>query len=1187
MLNEKIKYIEDIFNNLVEAVITADMDLVINGWNKAAEKMYGWKKKEVVGKVFSDVLKPEHLGESRDSVIDRFFKDKFYKGEAVCKRKDGSDVIVFSSVSMITDNEGNNIGVVAINRDITEQKKMQEELKRSEEKFRVAFHTSPDAVNINRLSDGKYIEINDGFTKMSGYKKSDVLGKTSLELGIWVNPRDRQNVVDRLMKEGKVYNYEAQFRMKDGSIKTGVMSAHIIELNGEKHILSITRDVTEQKKIEKELIESEQKFKDLTEKSLVGVYLFADGKFKYVNPKIAEIFGYKVEEMIDKLGPDDLTFPADREMVLQNISKRIKGDVNFLSYSFRGLKKDSTVIYLEVFGSRTTIGGKPAVVGTLLDITERKLIEDRLRKSEKRYRELFEFSPVALWEEDFTQLINYLNKLKEQGVDNFRDYFNNNPGEVKKCARLVNILDVNQAAVKLHEAKSKNEMLGDITNVITKDSYDALKKEIIDLANGKKKIQIESTIQTPSSGKRYVIVNVSISEEGDDNNRIYRGFVSSSDITEIKLAERSLRESEIRYRSIVENAAEGISITNEEGKLIEWNRKLEEITGITAVSVLGKYVWDILADIKAPKLKQRVNKSKLKAEILDFLKSGKSDYNHQLLERPYIRPDGTKLDVELRIFSVKTDKGYMLVNTTEDITVRKYAERALKESEERYRHLFEYSPISLWQDDYTDLYNYLNILKESGVTNIRKYLDENPDEVKRGIQMVKVIDVNKATLRLYDAESKEEVINNLNKIISRDTFRIFKEIMIGIFKGKDQIRIEGKMKSFKGETRYVTIDVYLENLFGSDRHNYYALVAVTNITQIKEAENEIRKNRDMLLKAQQIAKIGFFSWNINTNKITISDQIFDLLKLERKESLDFEELVNNFLFEDDFNFIVGELEAAKKGERDFDLIHRIKRSDGAERWVHVQAELLTENTGDQLTLFGTILDITDLKEVENRLRESRNRIRNLAKKLQSIREEERAYIAREIHDDLGQSLTALKMDLSWMLKKIDEYNKDKLSIKIAEMLSLIDASIQNVKRIIYELRPSILDDLGLCPAIEWQSKEFERRTGINCSIVTDPNPVNLNTDLATAVFRIFQETLTNIARHSKAKNVSGSVLFRDNKVCLKVVDDGIGITEEQLNNHYSFGILGMKERAQMWDGTVDIKGIKNKGTEVVVEIPVK
>ncbi|MGA9119930.1 MAG: PAS domain S-box protein [Bacteroidota bacterium] len=227
---------------------------------------------------------------------------------------------------------------------------------------------------------------------------------------------------------------------------------------------------------------------------------------------------------------------------------------------------------------------------------------------------------------------------------------------------------------------------------------------------------------------------------------------------------------------------------------------------------------------------------------------------------------------------------------------------------------------------------------------------------------------------------------------------------------------------------------------------------------------------------------------------------------------------------------------------------------------------------------------------EAELRASREELRNLSSYLQSAREAERTAVAREIHDELGQTLTALKMDTSWLSQEIDDRLNgmpEELKVKLSTMETLIDRTIQTVRRIATELRPVLLDSLGLAPALEWLADDFANRTGIACSLQVQPEDFDLDGDRSTALFRICQEALTNVARHANASAVTIGLTKSLSTIVLRVADNGKGIPEGQKVGKRSYGLLGMKERVILLHGSVDIEGKEGQGTTVTATLPVE
>jgi signal transduction histidine kinase len=230
------------------------------------------------------------------------------------------------------------------------------------------------------------------------------------------------------------------------------------------------------------------------------------------------------------------------------------------------------------------------------------------------------------------------------------------------------------------------------------------------------------------------------------------------------------------------------------------------------------------------------------------------------------------------------------------------------------------------------------------------------------------------------------------------------------------------------------------------------------------------------------------------------------------------------------------------------------------------------------------LDLEERGRIEAEFRRSTEQLRELSARLQSVREAERTRIARVIHDELGQTLTGLKMDIAWLQKHLDQPSAVLLA-KTQAMADLLDATIQIVRRLSTELRPGILDDLGLAATIEWQLQEFQMRSGIKAKLIDTPEEIGLDTEAATTVFRIFQEILTNVVRHAQATEVEVSLQETTTWLTLRVKDNGRGITLSQINSPKSIGLLGIKERARLQTGDVQFHGIPDQGTTVTVRVP--
>jgi two-component system, NarL family, sensor histidine kinase UhpB len=269
---------------------------------------------------------------------------------------------------------------------------------------------------------------------------------------------------------------------------------------------------------------------------------------------------------------------------------------------------------------------------------------------------------------------------------------------------------------------------------------------------------------------------------------------------------------------------------------------------------------------------------------------------------------------------------------------------------------------------------------------------------------------------------------------------------------------------------------------------------------------------------------------------------------------------------------------------------RLRRADGQYRWFLIRTVPLRDEQGTIVNWFGTSTDIEGYKQVEEKLRATGEQLRALSARLQSIREEEGIRIAREIHDELGGTLTSLRWELEGFRKSIPESAKvspnGELTRKLEAMLALTDTMVAVVRRIAFDLRPVVLDVLGLEEAVEWQARQIQDRTGIAVHYESSGDGVELSAANSIAIFRIFHEALTNVLRHAHATRVDVTIVEDAGVFVLKIGDNGRGITESERTGTMSIGLLGMQERAHLIGGELDVSGIEGEGTTVTLRVPI-
>jgi PAS domain S-box-containing protein len=357
-----------------------------------------------------------------------------------------------------------------------------------------------------------------------------------------------------------------------------------------------------------------------------------------------------------------------------------------------------------------------------------------------------------------------------------------------------------------------------------------------------------------------------------------------------------------------------------------------------------------------------------------------------------------------------------------------------------------------------------------------------------------------------------------------------------------------------------------------------------DLTERRKADEQYRQSERQLAEAQHMAHLGSWHWDVAANLVTWSDEMYRIYGLKpRAEDVTYESFLA-FVHPGDREMVQANISRSLLDHKPFAFDHRIIRADGAERTLQAHGEPMVDSEGRLTAIAGTGQDITERKEIEYQLQSSRERLRQLSAHLEVAREEERARMAREIHDELGGMLTGLKMDVSQMRRGSPALDPPARS-KLEDFSLAIDLAVQTVRRIASDLRPAVLDDFGLIAAMEWQLGEFQRRSGIACSWQSGLRAVDLPREDMTAVFRIFQESLTNVARHAQATQVQVLVEGDTDHLVLQIRDNGLGITPEQSQGSQSLGLAGMRERVSLLAGEILIEGDPGQGTNVLVRIP--
>jgi PAS domain S-box-containing protein len=513
-------------------------------------------------------------------------------------------------------------------------------------------------------------------------------------------------------------------------------------------------------------------------------------------------------------------------------------------------------------------------------------------------------------------------------------------------------------------------------------------------------------------------------------------------------------------------------------------------------------------------------------------------------EDPYTTPDGKTGWLQWESLPWRKGNGEIggLILFTQVITARKRAEEALRASEERFAKIFNLSPFRM------------------GILRIRD-----------GV----VLEVNDAWIR-DTGYSREEVINrpilSLSLLLDNGFEERFRQMLTA---PEPLINLDVRFKTKAGREAIANTSAVIIELDGEPCY----LWAANDITERKHAEVALQASESRFSIAfnsnPMLATIGMQDGG---RFLAVNDSFVKLTGYSRDEAVGHTALDLNLWPNPDDRIRVMEILERENRVRDFEA--RIRLKNGEERMLLLSIEKI--EVDGQACLLHAAHDVTERKRAEEALRALSARIR-------STREEEGTRIAREIHDELGGALTGLKWDLERIDKTLTTTANGSLipdvRKRITSMTTLIETTINTVRRIASELRPGLLDDLGLVAAIEWQIEQFQSRTGLKCHWINETTEVELDREKATAVFRILQEILTNVLRHAHASNLYVKLERTKQYFEMEVKDDGQGITESQVMNSRSLGLLGMKERALLVGGEVNITGKEGAGTKVVVRVP--
>jgi PAS domain S-box-containing protein len=591
---------------------------------------------------------------------------------------------------------------------------------------------------------------------------------------------------------------------------------------------------------------------------------------------------------------------------------------------------------------------------------------------------------------------------------------------------------------------------------------------------------------------------------------------------------RELKKSEQRNKNIVNALPDMVFVIDREGRYIDFHNPLLHQNAVSSDQIISKNVSDILPGPLAAEVMTYLNKVLQTGEI--------TSHSYEM------EVDGEVRSYESRYVPHRKDDVLVLVR---DTTQAKKAEQQIKESEAKYRTLVEQATDAIFIAGFEGNF----------------------------------IVVNPAACKLSQYTEEELMKMRVHDLTAAGELKAMPFKMENIASGKTTTS-ERTLLRKNGELIDVEITA---KIIAPDRF----LAFVRDITERKKAEAEIKKSNERFNLVAFATNDVIWDWDLVNGNMWWNENFYTLFLLEKEKV---KKDINSWyegLHPDD-------LERAKKSlhtaietrENTWSEEYRFLKSNGEIVEIFDRGYLIYNADGSPYRMIGSMLDITERKKADQEILRSREDLRKLSNHIENIREEERLNVAREIHDELGQQLTVLKMDVSRIGKKIT-IKEEKLLPDINEILASINKMVETVRKISAELRPGLLDDLGLVAALEWYSQDFSKRTGIKTSFISGITDDQFPQQLNIGLFRIFQESLTNIARHAEAREADVSLIWQDHQLVLLIEDDGKGFDPHIINDKKTLGFIGMKERAKMIGGSYNVYSAPGKGTIIEVVVPFK
>lgn len=1070
------------------------------------------------------------------------------------------------------------------------RKNTEEALRQSEELYRSVLLASPDSIVVTDLRGNILMASPVCLNLMLFVKEEEYLGHNLIE---FVMPEDRERVSENIMVLMKgLYNGALEYKLikSDNTIVDTEIKAEIVR-NAEGQNNSIVfaiRDITERKRAQEELRESEEKFREMA--NLLPQIVFEIdtlGNITYLNKLAYKICGYEEKDEKMLIGSNALKFfrVSDYKNASEIIRNRIKGGT-VESNIYTLIRKDGTTFPALLYSNPIYKLNKPVGLrGIIVDITEQKQIEKKLNYVSRLYAFLSQINQEIIRTKNADELFEIICKLAIQ-YGQFRmcwvGIYNEQTGKLEPIASAgydegylekLNIYPGKDVSGNGLVGKSFKEEKMIFCNDVATDPLMAFWKDDA-IKRG-----YRSSFSAPifRKGKPYGTFTLYASEINffDEEEQkllleIREDFSYALDVIdaeqERKQAEQALEKSRNELKTIYDHAPVMMCVVDERKRIQFANKAFSALTGVSESELIGGVVGGVVGcihsfeDARGCGFGEKCHNCSLRLAMENTFKTGTGYQNIEY--QATLTLNDTEREVSLLGSTAIIDygKNKSLLLCLHDITDRKQAEDALQKSEMLLRTFIENIPFEIWARDINNI----------GILENKKLVDHYGTIIGNASKPDPTVD--KAFPKLWENNIKRvfegEMIDEEYVYLFNNEERISQQIIFPIYINLKLIGIAGFNIDITDRKRIE------KELIDQKRFFEQMFMQSTLSTQILDSDGWCERINP---KLSQI--FGVEAKNMEGHTYNI----FNDMEIRQKGIIPQLEKVftKGKTVEWEVFFDVGV--AADSQNVD------IKENKNV--WFSNWAYPILDRDGKISNVIIQHTDITDRKLAQEALTESQEQLKKFAAHLQNIREEERVLLAREIHDELGQILIAIKIDMGMLkqslLKVIDEKHSVEVLSKFEGLSNLVDNTIHTARKIMTDLRPEVLDLLGFTEAVNQHLKSFQERYKIKCIFDNSGKEYEFNTQQSVALFRIIQEALNNVAKHSKATEVKITVTQKAENLTLMIMDNGIGFDEKHKKNPDSYGLIGMNERVFLLDGELLISSKLNNGTTIKITMPYK